>query len=83
LRILAAERSFALSLFISLTRKVPARQCWQSARFPVHGLVDTEGAPKDKAEIAKELLTAVIEARSYTLLDNCKGHLTQRNSKLL
>jgi hypothetical protein len=42
---------------------------------PVHGLVDTEGAPKDKAEIAKELLTAVIEARSYTLLDNCKGHL--------
>jgi hypothetical protein len=42
---------------------------------PVHGVVDTEGAPKDKTEIAKELLTAVIEARSYTLLDNCKGHL--------
>ena len=47
----------------------------KSAVSPVHGLVDTEGAPKDKAEIAKELLTAVIEARSYTLLDNCKGHL--------
>jgi hypothetical protein len=44
---------------------------------PVHGLVDTEGAPKDKAEIAKELLTAVIEARSYTLLDNL-----QRASRL-
>ena len=42
---------------------------------PVYGLVDTEGAPKDKTEIAKELLTAVIEARSYSLLDNCKGHL--------
>lgn len=42
---------------------------------PVHGFVDTEGAPKDKVEIAKELLTAVIEARSYILLDNCKGHL--------
>jgi hypothetical protein len=41
----------------------------------VHGLVDTEGAPEDKAEIAKQLLTAVIEACSYTLLDNCKGHL--------
>ncbi len=42
---------------------------------PAHGFVDTEGAPKDKVEIAKELLTAVIEARSYILLDNCKGHL--------
>ena len=42
---------------------------------PVHGGVDTEGAPKDKTEIAKELLTAVMEGRSYTLLDNCKGHL--------
>ncbi len=42
---------------------------------PVHGFADTEGAPKDRTEIAKELLTAVIEARSYTLLDNCKGHL--------
>jgi len=42
---------------------------------PVYGLVDTEGAPKDKAEIAKELLTTVIEARPYILLDNCKGHL--------
>jgi len=42
---------------------------------PVHGLVDTEGGPKEQAEITKELLTAVIEGRSYTLLDNCKGHL--------
>ena len=42
---------------------------------PVHGFVDTEGSPKDKAEIAKELLTAVIEARTYILLDNCKGHV--------
>src|ERR1051326_7798207 len=42
---------------------------------PVHGFVDTEGAPKDGAEIAKELLTAVMEARTYSLLDNCKGYL--------
>ena len=42
---------------------------------PVHGFVDTEGAPKDKVEIAKELLTTAIEARSKILLDNCRGHL--------
>jgi len=47
----------------------------QCAIMPVHGRVKTSGGPRDEAEIAKELLTAVIEGRSYFLLDNCKGHL--------
>jgi hypothetical protein len=42
---------------------------------PAHGLVKTDGDLKDKVETAKELLTAVIEARPYILFDNCKKHL--------
>jgi hypothetical protein len=42
---------------------------------PTHGLVKTDGDLKDKAETAKELLAAVIEARPYILFDNCKRHL--------
>ena len=42
---------------------------------PVHGLVKTDGDLKDKTETAKELLTAIIEARPYILFDNCKKHL--------
>lgn len=42
---------------------------------PVHGLARTDGDLKDKEETAKELLTAVIEARPYILFDNCKKHL--------
>jgi hypothetical protein len=42
---------------------------------PTHGLVKTDGDLKDKAEMAKELLAAVIETRPYILFDNCKGHL--------
>ncbi|HMF45133.1 MAG TPA: hypothetical protein VKE29_00540 [Candidatus Udaeobacter sp.] len=42
---------------------------------PTHGLVRTDGDLKDKAETAKELLAAVIEARPYILFDNCKRHL--------
>ena len=42
---------------------------------PTHGLVKTDGDLKDKAETAKELLSAVIETRPYILFDNCKRHL--------
>jgi hypothetical protein len=42
---------------------------------PVHGLVKTDGDLKDNTETAKELLTAIIEARPYILFDNCKKHL--------
>jgi hypothetical protein len=42
---------------------------------PAHGLVKTDGDLKDKEETAKELLTAVMEARPYILFDNCKKHL--------
>ena len=42
---------------------------------PAHGPVKTDGDLKDKVETAKELLTAVIEARPYILFDNCKKHL--------
>lgn len=42
---------------------------------PVHGSVKTDGDLKDKTETAKELLTAIIEARPYILFDNCKKHL--------
>jgi hypothetical protein len=42
---------------------------------PVYGLVKTDGDLKDKTETAKELLTAIIEARPYILFDNCKKHL--------
>src|SRR4029453_7426562 len=47
----------------------------KTAISPIHGWVKTDGDLKEKAESSKELLTAVMEGRSYTLLDNCKGPL--------
>jgi len=49
--------------------------CAKVAITPTHGFATIDGALKDKAETAKELLTAVMEARPYILFDNCKGHL--------
>jgi hypothetical protein len=43
---------------------------------PVHGRVRTDGDIKDKAEMTKELLTAVMEGRQYILFDNCKGYVS-------
>ena len=42
---------------------------------PTHGIARIDSAIREKAEMDKELLAAVMAGRSYFIFDNCKGHI--------